>query len=1108
LPEDFGEYDEKIGIDFQPKFIQKIVKIGEVSSLEMNLYEVNHRSENDPRISLSRDSFRLLAHYSVKRALILFISQNSLNYRLSLVTIDLKWEEGKRVQKEYSNPRRYSFFLGPETKTHTPETYLIKKGRVKDFDDLKERFSLEIVNKDFYKQIAILFTKLAGGERTIGRTQLDEKGSLYLPSTTDDKIKKEFSVRLIGRLVFCWFLKKKCSDKGTPLLPEELLSSKAVTQKPGFYHNILEPLFFETLNTPIKERKKEYQIPPWSQIPFLNGGLFANEYNDYYEIDQLGISKYINTLKVPDSWLKELFEIFEIYNFTIDENTSMDVELSIEPEMLGRIFENLLAEINPETGNTARKATGSYYTPRPIVEYMVDESLKQYLLTKTNLDENKISSLLAYEEEEVDLSESEKDAVIDALDVIKIIDPACGSGAFPMGILQKMLLILQKIDPESKKWLNKKVPQIENTIVREEFQKKIEAENWNYVHKLGIIQNSIYGVDIQPIAVDISKLRFFLSLIVDEKVDDSKENRGIDSLPNLEFKFVCANSLIGLPNTLVGSYKKGLQPKLFEAVDNITELKKLREEYLRCVGNEKKLIEKKFQEIQSEIFLSSLKWLNWGGGDSQTVKLSQWNPFSGEPCEWFDPDWMFGIKDGFDVVIGNPPYIFSRENISHEEKNIYKTLYKLTQFKINIYILFIEKGYYLLKVNSGSLFFITPNNWLTLNTNSDLRKFLLINTGDIQILQNYANVFESASVDTVIVGFKKSSNHILKYLEWVDKKPTLKHVKDASYYLNLKEYIISDMVESLDSKQWPLKNEVKTLEEIAFVKNGVQAYTVGEGTPMCTKEMKEKRVYHSKTKKDNNWIKYLDGVDVSRYYFGWSGQFIKYGKNLSRPREVKLFIGKRILVRQIPSQLPYCLHACYVDEYVINDNNSMIIKVIDDERNLVKYILGVLNSSFISLWFAKKFGKLSRKIFPQFKVKELRTFPIPVATIEIQRQFEKIVNCILFCKKNPQYSLNSIFFEHLVDAMVYELYFPNEIKAADVEVLKYLSNLPELIDDWSDEKKLEVIEKVCKELSHPKHPVAIAMEKQKTVPEVRIIEGLPALPVLSPAEVSEVEGDK
>ena len=737
MPEDFGEYDEKIGIDFQPKFIQKIVKIGEVRSLEMNLYEVHHRSENDPRISLSRDSFRLLAHYGIKRALILFISENSLNYRLSLVTIDLKWEEGKRVQKEYSNPRRYSFFLGPETKTHTPETYLIKKGRVKDFDDLKERFSLEIVNKDFYTQIAILFTKLAGGERTIGRTQFDEKGSLYLPSTNDDKIKKEFSVRLIGRLVFCWFLKKKCSDKGIALLPEELLSSKSVTQKPGFYHNILEPLFFETLNTPIKERKKEYQLPLWAQIPFLNGGLFANEYNDYYEIDQLGISKYINTLKVPDSWLRELFEIFEIYNFTIDENTSMDVELSIEPEMLGRIFENLLAEINPETGNTARKATGSYYTPRPIVEYMVDESLKQYLLTKTNLDENKISSLLAYEEEEVDLNESEKNAILDALDVIKIIDPACGSGAFPMGILQKMLLILQKIDPESKKWLNKKISQIENIIVREEFQKKIEAENWNYVHKLGIIQNSIYGVDIQPIAVDISKLRFFLSLIVDEKVDDSKENRGVDSLPNLEFKFVCANSLIGLP-------KKNSQTELFEVSDNIRELKRLREEYLRCYGDEKTLIEKKFQDIQNKMFMGSLEWLKCGDGDSQTFMLSQWNPFSDESCAWFDPDWMFGVKDGFDIIITNPPYIGEK---GHKEifREIKKgTLGKYYQGKMDLFYLFFHLALDIGKQNS-QITFITTNYYSTAYGAKKLRKEFQENT-IIRMLINFneLKIFESA----------------------------------------------------------------------------------------------------------------------------------------------------------------------------------------------------------------------------------------------------------------------------------------------------------------------------------------------------------------------------
>ena len=703
----------------------------------MNVYQITHHSENDPRISLSRDSFRLLAQYGIKRALILFISESSLNYRLSLVTIDLKWEEGRRVKKEYSNPHRYSFFLGPETKTHTPETYLIKKGRIKDFEDLKNRFSIEVVNKDFYTQIAILFTKLAGGKRTIGRKKYEEKGSLQLPSTSDDTIKKEFSVRLIGRLIFCWFLKKKSSDKGSPLLPEELLSSKLVIQKPGFYHNILETLFFETLNKPIKQRKKEYQIPPWSQIPFLNGGLFIPEYHDYYQVDQLGISKYINTLKVPDDWLKELFEVFEIYNFTIDENTPVDVELSIEPEMLGRIFENLLAEINPETGNTARKSTGSYYTPRSIVEYMVDESLKQYLLNKTNLNESEISSLLAYEEEEVDLNESEKDAVLDALDVIKIIDPACGSGAFPMGILQKMLLILQKIDPESKKWLLKKLSKIDNNIVKKEITTKLQNANWNYVHKLGIIQSSIYGVDIQPIAVDISKLRFFLSLIVDERIDDSKPNRGIESLPNLEFKFVCANSLIGLP-------RKDSQTELFEVADNIKELKKLREEYLRCYGDEKTSIEKKFQNIQNNMFMRSLKWLNWGGGDSQAVKLSQWNPFSYESCEWFDPEWMFGVSDGFDIIITNPPYIGEKghKEIFREIKQ--GTLGKYYQGKMDLFYFFFHLALDIGKQNS-QIAFITTNYYSTAYGAKKLRQEFRENTIIRRLINfNELKIFKSA----------------------------------------------------------------------------------------------------------------------------------------------------------------------------------------------------------------------------------------------------------------------------------------------------------------------------------------------------------------------------
>jgi len=1086
LPEDFGEYDEKIGIDFQPKFIQKIVKIGEVRSLEMNLYEVNHRSENDPRISLSRDSFRLLAHYGIKRALILFISENSLNYRLSLVTIDLKWEEGKRVKREYSNPHRYSFILGPETKTHTPETYLIKKGRVKDFDDLKERFSLEIVNKDFYTQIAILFTKLAGGERKTGRTQLDEKGSLCLPSTTDDKIKKEFSVRLIGRLIFCWFLKKKRSGKGFPLLPEELISSKAVTQKPGFYHNILEPLFFETLNTPIKQRKKEYQIPPWSQIPFLNGGLFMPEYHDYYQVDQLGTSKYINTLKVPDSWLKELFEIFEIYNFTIDENTSVDVELSIEPEMLGRIFENLLAEINPETGNTARKSTGSYYTPRPIVEYMVDESLKQYLFIKTNLDENKISSLLAYEEEETNLSESEKNIVIDALDVIKIIDPACGSGAFPMGILQKMLLILQKIDPESKKWLSKKVSRIESSIVRKELQKKIEAGNWNYIHKLGIIQNSIYGVDIQSIAVDISKLRFFLSLIVDEKVDDAKENRGVDWLPNLEFKFVCANSLIGLP-------KKNSQTELFEVDENIRELKKLREEYLISYGNEKISIEKKFQDIQSGMFLRSLKW---GGKDSQTVKLSSWNPFSNEPCEWFDPEWMFGVKDGFDIIITNPPYIGEK---GHKEifREIKKgTLGKYYQGKMDLFYFFFHLALDIGKQNS-QIAFITTNYYSTAYGAKKLRQEFKENT-IIRILINFneLKIFESAlgqhNMITILKKVqdkdfiaktcitKRTGNATSTILEsivsWQDDKTDYFEVAqkdlydgDECYIRHAGNSVISD--DPIQVVLRKLKDNNELLGGLFYINSGADI-TISRITGKHLEEF-------NGNFKENDGVFVLSNAEIGRlhldsdehkiakqfiknsdiYSFGvkftddkllylrWEDNINKYTnikKHLSRFKEILEDQQNRYgetypwFALHRPREQNIFESEKILVPYRSNQNifgyanyplySSRDVFFITKRENSIslKYILALLNSKLYYIWLYHR-GKRKGETLELYQ-KPLSEVPIKKISESEQNPFIEIVDKILSITKSSDYFENNIKkakvreYENQIGQMVYQLY--------------------------------------------------------------------------------------
>ncbi|HQB10462.1 MAG TPA: hypothetical protein PLW37_11390, partial [bacterium] len=490
--------------DFSLNKIKSITQIGESEKLDIALYEITHESENDPRVTLTREAFRFMrdnVDTYTSNALIIFRSLNSENYRFSLLTTDYK-RAGKKTEKELSNPRRFSFYLGPDAKVKTPEEFLIKKGAVADIEDLKSRFSVEVVNKEFYLKIADLFYRFI-------------KEAKY----PRDSRKKEFAVKLIGRIIFCWFLKKKKSANGVPLIPEELLSLKSLEKFKDYFHSVLEPLFFEVLNTPVKERniQKAFQISEYiDKIPFLNGGLFDPDANDCYH--EIGASRGV--IIVEDQWFRDFFELLEQYNFTVDESTPLDIELSIDPEMLGRIFENLLAEIDETTGETARNATGSFYTPRPIVEYMVDESIKHHLFSKTSLSEEKINLLVSWNESESKLNKDEIVSAIDALDSMKILDPACGSGAYPMGILQKTVHILEKIDENSKLWKEKmlqKVPAQFRRMVKEKF----ENEGPAYIHKTGLIENVIYGIDVQQIAVEISKLRVFLSLVVESTVDEN-----------------------------------------------------------------------------------------------------------------------------------------------------------------------------------------------------------------------------------------------------------------------------------------------------------------------------------------------------------------------------------------------------------------------------------------------------------------------------------------------------------------------------------------------------------------------------------------------------------
>ena len=405
--------------------------IGKDKSLELDVYEIQHVSENDPRVGISKDFFRLMANYGSKRALAIFYSPKSKNYRLSLATVDLSLE-GSKIKREYSNPRRFSFFLGPDAKVHTPYNFLIKKGRVKDFDDLQNRFSIEVVNKEFYKEIANWYFWALKKVKFPDDAETEKNG-------------REISViRMITRLIFIWFMKVR------KLVPEELFNEKTIkeiltdvkSKDDNYYKAILQNLFFATLNTKKEDRRftskkkgykgfshdfgnhnvyryeelfkdseeviEKYFMP----IPFLNGGLFeCLDYKTKTRDERKYIDGFTSTksqqpiipnflffnddkeINLNEDYgttnkrynVRGLINTLSLYNFTIDESDPNDADVALDPELLGKVFENLLASYNPETANTARKSTGSYYTPRPIVDYMVDESLKQYFKTHIQL---------------------------------------------------------------------------------------------------------------------------------------------------------------------------------------------------------------------------------------------------------------------------------------------------------------------------------------------------------------------------------------------------------------------------------------------------------------------------------------------------------------------------------------------------------------------------------------------------------------------------------------------------------------------------------------------------------------------------------------------------
>ena len=608
-------------------------------------------------------------------------------------------------------------------------------------------------------------------------------------------------IRLITRLLFIWFLKEK------KLVPAALFNKDSAAthlnqfslETSDYYQAILQNLFFATLNTPIDTRafstrnRQAHRNPNkyryadllrhpdaflayLKQVPFVNGGLF--DCLDTFEGTRAGGTRIDcftddanarRKLHVPAKLFFDetagLFPLFSHYKFTVEENTPVEQEVALDPELLGKVFENLLGAYNPETQSTARRATGSYYTPRDIVDYMVDEALVAVFKQKcppTDGDatfwDERLRYLLDYAQAFDDASEwfdaDETENLVRAISGLKLLDPAVGSGAFPMGLLHKLTLVLRRLDTDNSRWEHLQRERAQQRAaaafdttddatrpeelleIDETFKRYRDSD---FGRKLYLIHNCIYGVDIQPVACQIAKLRFFISLAIEQEPDADAANFGIRPLPNLETRFLAANTLLGL------SGKRTFTSPRTQELER--EILLNGERHFHAVTRQQKRACQRQDKALREALAAELRDVGMPAEDAE--KIASWDRYDTHAvAEWFAPDRMFGIREGFDVVIGNPPYILHR-NILALKPALQRQFGDFFISTADISVYFYKRGSELLR-DGGILTYICTNKFLRSGYGKNLRQLLLTEMS-LKTLLDFGSlsVFE-ASVDTCI----------------------------------------------------------------------------------------------------------------------------------------------------------------------------------------------------------------------------------------------------------------------------------------------------------------------------------------------------------------------
>ena len=807
---------------------------------------------------------------------------------------------------------------------------------------LWKSFDFEPINRKFYLQLVEQFDHLVG----------------HLKKNIDEEPAKMFAVRLIGRTLFLWFLRKK--EFVNPEFDYFTVSGDA--DQTQYYREKLEPLFFEVLNTEIKERSFADKI-----TPFLNGGLFEPIDTDFYKEPKLIF---------PTGFFTQFFNVLNHYNFTVDEGTSEYEQVAVDPEMLGRVFENLLASLNDETGNQARKSKGAFYTPREIVDYMCEQSLVEYLKTKlpdTANRDRRIEELVTMDEASFREQDHNKrrdwkkdlgqEQVVQALDELKILDPAVGSGAFPMGMLNLLVKVYTRIDTAREKDLAQL--------------------------KRDILSRSLYGVDIDQMAIQISRLRAWLSILV-----DMENLKKAEPLPNLDFKFVCANTLIPLDDSQNG---------LFDGDANLKEnLIKLRDQYYAATRK----IDK--EKIRKEY----LKLINTGSlfASQRELQLKDYNPFNPlNSSGFYDPTLMHGVE-AFGVVIGNPPYVGfgvrDSGKITKKEIDIIKSLYpNSAEYKINLYALFIEKAINLCS-NNGIQSFIVPDSFLLGKYFSRIRKFIIDNTHIKKILLFSEPVFNAVVGYSVVYLFKKTKN--------IDGK--IDAVRVNSPVISKIEPFLLDQKKFNSNKlnRFRLffdKKEFGIVDKVEKVSNSVLSDFIEFKSGLISK-IGQKEII-SENRHNNEWFPgIVSGSEVHKYNVFWNKNFIHYKKDIIKSGygNVKYFEPK-LFVRQTGDSI-IC---AYDDVGYLCLNNVHVGNILTNDKQKHLVILGVLNSKLMKFYYQTISLEKSR-VMAQIDIDILDSLPFVDVQNEVSKKINEIVDKILGNK------VNTSDLESQVDELVMDLY--------------------------------------------------------------------------------------